>query len=237
MTVLSELRRQFGDSHYVYLGDTANVPYGTKSSAQVQRLAAACGVRLKERGVDCVVVACNTASSLALPEVREAVGAGTPVIGVIEAGVLAAQQALQSQPAGSPVLVLATKATVKSGLYGRLLRERGVKVHEQACPLLVPMIEEGWTDHPILCEAIEHYVRPYRNANPTGVVLLGCTHYPWIQSAVQRAMPGWMVVSSAETIAHVLQSAVGLKSARGPSTVDWIFTDPDAIPEFVLPLE
>jgi glutamate racemase len=181
-------------------------------------------------------VACNTASSLALPDIREAVGAGIPVIGVVEAGVLAAQHALQSQPSGAPVLVLATKATVKSGLYGRLLRERGVMVHEQACPLLVPMIEEGWTDHPILHQTIEEYVGPYRTSNESGVVLLGCTHYPWIQAAVQRAMPGWTVVNSAETIAHVLQSAVGLAATVGAAPVDWIFTDPDAIPGFVLPL-
>jgi glutamate racemase len=155
---------------------------------------------------------------------------------VVEPGVTAALAAIASHEAGSPVLVLATKATVKSGLYGRLLRERHSVVFEQACPLLVPMIEEGWTDHGVLHQTIEEYVGPYRRKHSGGVALLGCTHYPWIQAAVQRALPGWTVVNSAQAIAHVLQSSIRLQPSAGPAPVDWIFTDPDAIPGFVLPL-
>jgi glutamate racemase len=236
MSVLAELRRQFGSAHFVYLGDTANVPYGTKSSTQVKRLSAICGSTLRERGVECVVVACNTASSLALDEIREACGPAIPVIGVVEPGVSAALAAMAQYPASSPVLVLATKATVKSGLYGKLLREKHSLVFEQACPLLVPMIEEGWTDHPVLHHTIEEYVGTYRRRHSAGVALLGCTHYPWIQAAVQRALSGWTVVNSAQAIASVLQSSTGLQPASGAAPVDWIFTDPDAIPGFVLPL-
>ncbi|NDD90603.1 glutamate racemase [bacterium] len=241
MTVLSELRRRFGSTHFVYLGDTAHVPYGAKSPAQVRKFSAECSRTLRDRGISALVVACNTASSLALDQIRDVCGRGIQVLGVVEPGVSAALEALKQKPLGAPVLVLATKATVKSGLYGRLLREKGAMVFEQACPLLVPMIEEGWTDHPVLHQVIEEYVRSYRSSHLTGVALLGCTHYPWIQEAFQKALPGWTVVNSAQAIASALCKIVDSgnqpsgSQPEGPQ-VDWIFTDPEAVPEFVLPL-
>lgn len=236
MTVLSELRKQFGNSHFVYLGDTANVPYGTKSFAQVRKLSASCGAMLRDRGVDCLVVACNTASSVALEDIQRSCGSAIPVIGVVEPGASAALSALSVHSEGSPILILATRATVKTGVYGELLRESHSVVYEQACPLLVPMIEEGWTDHPVLHQTIEEYVGPYRRQYSSGVALLGCTHYPWIQAAFQRALAGWTVVNSAQAIATVLKKTMGIQPAPGSAQVDWIFTDPDAIPGFVLPL-
>jgi len=232
MTVLSELRQEFGAEEFVYLGDTANLPYGTKSAAQVKRLSADCALKLKAHGVSIVVVACNTASSLALDEIRDACGPEIRVIGVVEPGVSAAVEGLKSRVDSVPVLVLATRATIRSGLYGKLLREKASLIFEQACPLLVPIIEEGWTDHPILHQTIAEYVRVYREQHPVGVALLGCTHYPWIQSAVQSALPGWHVVNSAKAIVRALQQEAGLKTSSGNAPVKWIFTDPDAIPEF-----
>jgi glutamate racemase len=95
------------------------------------------------------------------------------------------------------------------------------------------MIEEGWTDHPVLHQTIQEYVREHRDQNQPGVALLGCTHYPWIQGAFEQALPGWRVVNSASAVARYLQQHEGVKPSQGPGKVEWIFTDPDAIPAFV----
>lgn len=236
MTVLSELRRAFGAQQFVYLGDTAHVPYGTKSPAQVIQLSVDCASLLKSKGVDAVVVACNTASSLALPEIQKTCGSSVRVIGMVEPGVKAAASAHQKMGVPrAPILVLATRATVKSGAYGSRLRALGLTVIEQACPLLVPMIEEGWTDHAVLHQTIAEYVKPHQEAHSVGVALLGCTHYPWIQDAFEKALPGWTAVNSASAVAEHLKAEGGLAPTSGPGQVEWIFTDPDAIPAFVSP--
>ena len=234
MTVLSELRKEFGSQKFIYLGDTAHVPYGTKSAAQVVKLSVDCASTLRERGVEALVVACNTASSLAITEIQQACGPAIRVVGMVDPGVKAAAAAHKKlgDPA-APVLVLATRATVKSGAYGSRLRGLGLKVIEQPCPLLVPMIEEGWTDHPVLHQTIEEYLRLHRLSHSRGVALLGCTHYPWIQSAFEKALPGWVVVNSASAVAEHLKTEGGLAGSVGLGEVEWIFTDPDAIPAFV----
>lgn len=236
ITVLTELRRQLRDSSFVYLGDTANVPYGPKSATQVQRLSADCAARLKKEGVDAVVVACNTASALALPAIQKVVGS-LPVHGVVEPGVestVAAVELLKRK--GAPVLVLATRATVRSRAYGTrleaILGPEGHPVIEQACPLLVPMIEEGWIDHPILHQTIAEYVGEHVRTHEPGVALLGCTHYPWIRDAFENALPGWQVVDSARAVADALGrqqfDGAGLRAGK----VEWIFTDPQSVPAF-----
>lgn len=233
ITVLTELRRRAPATDFVYLGDTANVPYGTKSPAQIERLSVACALRLKEHKVDAVVVACNTASSWALPAIRNVLGS-IPAIGMVEPGVEAALKALKNktQDKKAPLVVLATRATVKSGAYGTALRAlTSAPVHERACPLLVPMIEEGWVDHEILHRTIAEYVGEFAKMKQPGVALLGCTHYPWIQSAIERALPGWTVVNSAEAVAGFLKLAP-TRAEDQPGQVEWIFTDPSAIPAF-----
>lgn len=236
ITVLTELRRQLRDSSFVYLGDTANVPYGPKSAAQVERLSVDCATRLAQEGVDAVVVACNTASALALPAIQAVVG-GIPVHGVVEPGVESTVRALtQLGHPGAPVLVLATRATVRSRAYGTrleaLLGPQGYPILEQACPLLVPMIEEGWIDHPILHQTIAEYVGEHVKRHEPGVALLGCTHYPWIRRAFEQALPGWRVVDSAQAVAEALGKqrfdGAGLRAGK----VEWIFTDPQSVPEF-----
>ena len=105
---------------------------------------------------------------------------------------------------------------------------------EQACPLLVPMIEEGWIDHPILDQTIAEYVGMHCKTYPPGVALLGCTHYPWIQGAIERALPGWRVINSAQAVADALEAA-GIASNGGlgrAGSVQWVFTDPLAVPAF-----
>jgi glutamate racemase len=250
ITVLTELKKRFGFVDFVYLGDTAHVPYGTKSPSQIERLSLDCAKVLKSKGIDAFVVACNTASSWALTAIEELM-APLPVFGVVVPGVEAVLSTLGSwvqRNHNSAVLVLATKATVQSHAYGRLLRKRldqapefqknnQIPVLEQACPLLVPMIEEGWIDHPILHQTILEYVSPYVGSYEPGVALLGCTHYPWIHSAFEKAMPGWKVVNSAWAVAESLQRSELFQNHEklrlGPSgTLEWIFTDPEAVSAF-----
>lgn len=248
ITVLSELRRRFPEVEYVYFGDTAHVPYGPKSPAQIRQLAADCMKQLKKKRVDLVVVACNTASSWALPAMRKVMGT-IPVVGVVEPGVEAALQAVREAKSVLPILVLATRATVESHAYALLLRQKldeepsgfssSHTVIEKACSLLVPMIEEGWIDHPVLHETLKEYCGQYREKYSKGVALLGCTHYPWIHSAFEKALPGWVVVNSAKAIGDALAqnelakvSLAKKLDGRALGKVEWIFTDPEAVPEF-----
>ncbi len=242
ITVLEALRKVCVGADFVYLGDTAHVPYGTKSPEQIRTLSVACAKQLVTRDIDALVVACNTASSWALEPIREAVGPSLPVIGVVEPGVRAALAALPRPEA--PLLVLATRATVCSGAYPRAFEaeQPGVNQYlkEQACPLLVPMIEEGWTDHPILEATLKEYVGRY--SGQPGVALLGCTHYPWIQSLFERAMPGWVVVNPALQVAREVAERLSLPKVENPETdvsalrpqgnIEWWFTDLDAVPQF-----
>jgi glutamate racemase len=244
LTVLAELRKRFGFIDFVYLGDTAHVPYGTKSPAQIEKLSSQCAQILKEKKIQALVVACNTASSWALGAIEQVMGS-VPVFGTVAPGVEATVKALQEirktlKTAESTVLVLATRATVQSHAYEKSLRpaldqafaneSQKIQILEQACPLLVPMIEEGWIDHPILHQTIQEYVKSYLDQFPPGVALLGCTHYPWIHTAFQKAMPGWTVVNSACAIADSLK--IQTPQSQNPGKLDWIFTDPDAVPRF-----
>lgn len=239
MTVLAELRKKFPQAKFVYLGDTANVPYGTKSTAQVKKLSIGCAKILRERGVNAVVVACNTASSLAFEEIQNEF-VDTPVYGVLKPGVQAAMQALHKAPK-APVLILATKATIRSQGYVNALKQQNPKLRilEQACPLLVPMIEEGWVNHNILHQTIREYVKPHLKKHKTGVALLACTHYPWVVSAFQKALPRWQVINSAKAVAWSMQKdsvfqALQKKVPSEAPGIEWIFTDPDALPQFAM---
>jgi glutamate racemase len=238
ITVLRELRSVFPAVSYVYLGDTAHVPYGTKSQQQIERFSIECASRLREKQLDALVVACNTASSLALGTIRETM-APIPVFGVVEPGVTAVMEMLGSSNDGQPVLVLATPATIRSRAYGRLLREKigssQAGIIEQACPLLVPMIEEGWIDHPILHLTLAEYLAGHVRAHLAcpGIALLGCTHYPWIQAAFERALPGWKVINSAQAVTAAVARALPAIPRRGPpGPLEWIFTDPYSVPSF-----
>jgi glutamate racemase len=250
LTVLSKLRSAIPEASYFYYGDTANVPYGTKSPARVINLSLECADRLQEQNVDLVVIACNTASSLALEEVRARL-APVPVYGVVEPGAQAVIAALEKDPThkADPILVLATRSTVKSHAYAHALDKilhdgthtQKTTVFEQACPLLVNLIEEGWTDHPVLHLTLKEYVSAYYAKYPRGVALLGCTHYPWIEAAFQAALPGWTIVSSAQALSQSLRKELADRlpkgtpgAAFGPKygNVEWVFSDEDAVPAF-----
>lgn len=199
LTVLRALRRRLPCRDFAYLGDTARVPYGRKPPEMVRHFARGIAAFLCGLGVDHLVVACNTASAVALPELRER--CPVPVWGVIDAGVEAATRATRSGAVG----VIGTKATIASGSYQRRLEARGLRVWAQACPLLVHVVEEGLADS---AEA-ELLVRHYLGSRPEiDTLILGCTHYPLLRAVLQRAVgKGVTLVDSAEVTAEQVAAA------------------------------
>jgi glutamate racemase len=216
LTVLRELRRQLPEACYLYLGDTARLPYGSKSQATIARYAVESTRFLVEQGAQYLVIACNTASALALDQIRAAVP--VPVLGVIETG---AQAALQRSTTGD-VLVIATTATVASHAYTKALAINGLRAYEKACPLLVPLVEEGWTTHPVTREVLSIYLAELASeAAAAGLkpdsLVLGCTHYPLIRKEIESLVPpGLSVIDSAEVTASFVVKA--LKSEDLPGT-------------------
>jgi len=205
LTVVSALRRRLPCEEVLYLGDTARLPYGTKSESTVTRYTQRNIEVLLGRGVKAVVVACNTASALALPHLSFAV----PVWGVVEPG--AARAARLS---AGRVGVIATESTVLSDAYGRALRRLrpGLAVASQPCPLLVPLVEEGWLDDPVTEQVAARYLAPLL-AQRIDTLVLGCTHYPLLVPLLRRLTgPGVELVDSAEAVAVEVESGL---AARG----------------------
>ncbi|MGC9224287.1 MAG: glutamate racemase [Terracidiphilus sp.] len=203
LTVLRALIERLPGARFAFLGDTARLPYGSKSRRTIARYAAESAQFLvREQGAEFLVIACNTASALALDAIQDAVP--VPVLGVIEPGAIAAREASTT----GDVLVIATEATVHSHAYAAACRARGLCAIEKACPLLVPLVEEGWTDHPVTAEVIEIYLNELRaEAAAAGMnqdaLVLGCTHYPLLRPLIERAVrPGVKVIDSAEAAAE-----------------------------------
>jgi glutamate racemase len=201
LTVLKELVALIPNADYLYFGDTARLPYGSKSAETVARYAVGATQYLQEQGAEMLVIACNTATALALPEVRRA--SSVPVEGVVEPG--AERAAAESQ--GKRVVVIGTEATVSSHAYLRALEARGVQAREKACPLLVPLVEEGWIDHPVTEQVSRIYLQEafadgFESAD---VLVLGCTHYPLIKGVLRHVAPAHVsIVDSAASTAHVV---------------------------------
>ncbi len=208
LTVLRALVQRLPGARFAFLGDTARLPYGSKSRRTIARYAAQSAQFLvREQGAEFLVIACNTASALALDAIQESVS--VPVLGVIQPGAAAARAASRT----GDVLVVATEATVHSHAYTAACQALGLRVIEKACPLLVPLVEEGWTDHPITEEVIDIYLNELRaeaatRAMTPDTLVLGCTHYPLLRSLFEGAVrPGARVIDSAEAVA---QAAVDL---------------------------
>lgn len=214
LTVLRQLVRHIPAAQYYYFGDTARLPYGSKSAETVARFAIQAAHFLEERGIDMLVVACNTATALALPAIREAVG--VPVEGVVEPGAAAAAAATHR----NNVVVIATEATIRSHAYQHALEGRHVRVREKACPLLVPLIEEGWIDHPVTERVAHEYLDEFFGDYESGpdALVLGCTHYPLIKHILRSVAP-WRVkiVDSAESTARVVAKNLGVASTAAGS--------------------
>lgn len=223
LTVLRELLQVVPGAHFVYLGDTARLPYGAKSHTTVARYAVESARFLEQRGAEMLVIACNTASALALDEIRAAVR--VPVVGVIEPGALAAANAAArrreshdtNEGDGEEVLVLATAATVQSHAYRAACAEVGLRAVEKACPLLVPLVEEGWTEHPVTDEVLRIYLREALAESSPSAVVLGCTHYPLIAPQIERTLRGLgsnaEIVDSARATAHAVARELSARRA------------------------
>jgi glutamate racemase len=183
LTVLRQLLPLLPGTRSLYLGDTARLPYGSKSRETISRYALSSAHFLVEQGADLLVVACNTATALALDDLQRDLP--IPVLGVIQPGAAAA---IAHRPDAS-VLVLATPATVQSHAYLHALQRLGLRAYEMPCPLRVPLVEEGWTDHPVTDEVLRIYLDQALTAAPdTNTLLLGCTHYPLLEPALRRAL-------------------------------------------------
>src|SRR5437868_15366529 len=181
LTVVKALCDLLPNEDIYYLGDTARVPYGPKSPETVQRYALELADMLVRKNAKALVVACNTVSSVALPLLAEKFP--VPVIGVIEPGARAALQATRNRHVG----VIGTRATIRSGAYEKALRasDNKVRVSSRACPLLVPLIEEGLLDDEVTDRMIMRYLQPLV-ADDIDTLVLGCTHYPLLASAIAR---------------------------------------------------
>lgn len=200
LTVVRALRRALPGTRLVYLGDTARVPYGIRSVATVRDYAREAAEFLSAERVDGIVVACNTASATAL-DVFGDVFRG-PVLGMVEPGVAAALEATR----GGPIGVIGTPATIRSDAYGQRLRAArpGVPVVSVACPLFVPLAEEGWVEGDVPRLAAERYLAPLREAG-VDTLVLGCTHYPLLRATIAEVMgPRVALVDSGEAAAQAI---------------------------------
>jgi glutamate racemase len=262
LTVLRALLPLLPNANYIYLGDTARLPYGSKSRETIARYAVSSAKFLHEQGAELLVIACNTATALALEDIQRALP--IPVIGVVEPGAQSASQ-LQSLSQGSSfrperseveksaslpllaesqqdhlsrvphvrdslivanlekisppahVLVLATAATVQSHAYTHALNALGLEAYEKACPLLVPLVEEGWTNHPVTDEVLRVYLTEALTAAPAAqTLLLGCTHYPLLEPAIRRTLATLNhplhIIDSAQATAHAVAAHPALAS-------------------------
>ena len=186
LTVYRALHERLPNERFIYLGDTARVPYGTKSLATVERYAIENSLFLASRGIKMLVVACNTASALALPAIRKAVG--LDVVGVIGPGGRKAVEITKGRQ-HPRIGVIATEATVASNAYLEAIRRasRSAEVIQSACPLFVPLAEEGWTSEPETFSIARRYLSKIAAASPD-VLVLGCTHYPILRDVIQQTV-------------------------------------------------
>ena len=222
LTVLKALAAELPNEHFVYLGDTARLPYGTKSPETVARYALQAAEALSEYGVKCLVIACNTASSVGLPAVRAHIR-GVPIIGVIEPGAEAACAASKS----GHIAVIATEGTVRGGAYQEaILRLRsGARVIAQPTQLFVALAEEGLHQGPIAESIARHYLEPMFRvpAEPApfrhpDTLVLGCTHFPMLAAAIRVAIgPDIKIVDSAATTAKAVRETLERESLTRPS--------------------
>jgi glutamate racemase len=208
LTVLRALREHLPNEHFLYLGDTARLPYGTKSEQSVTRYSLQAADFLVRRGIKYLVVACNTASSVALEPLR-ARYAPLPVIGVIEPGAEAACEASRTRE----IAVIATEGTIRGGAYQREIarRDSSAVVVSQACSLFVALAEEGWTSGPIVEAVARRYLAALFEEHPAiDTLLLGCTHFPVLADALRAVVrSGIRLVDSAQTTALALRQALG----------------------------
>lgn len=214
LTVLRALVNRIPDANYLYFGDTARLPYGSKSASTVAHYAVGAVHYLQEQGAEFLVIACNSATALAFDEIRAASKVG--VVGVVEPGANAASSASRTHN----VVVIGTDATVSSHAYRRALEARSVVVKEKACPLFVPLVEEGWIDHPVTEQVARIYLEEAfsDDARDADVLVLGCTHYPLLKPVLRRIAPPHVeIVDSAESTALEVANQLQMHPLVSPS--------------------
>jgi glutamate racemase len=213
LTVYRALHERLPNEHFVYLGDTARVPYGTKSLSTVERYAIENAKFLEAHGIKLLVVACNTASALALPAIRKAVS--VTVVGVIEPGARAAVEVAASKRIG----VIATEATVQSAAYTDAISKinSSIEVTERACPLFVPLAEEGWAETDVARAVAEQYLGELKRKDIAALVL-GCTHYPILRELISESIGRDVaLIDSGEAAAREVQSLLESMQLLAPA--------------------
>ena len=214
LTVVKALRDLLPAENISYLGDTARVPYGNKSAETVERYSLELAEMLIQEDAKVIVVACNTVSSVSIPRLRATVS--VPVIGVIEPGAQAAIAITKNRHVG----VIGTRATIRSAAYENALRALNihVRVSSQACPLLVPLIEEGLLEDKLTDQAIARYLEPLISAG-IDTLVLGCTHYPLLVPALSRAAgTNVQIVDSAQNCARAVRNLLERQSLSAPGS-------------------
>lgn len=210
LTVMSELIKALPTEDVIYFGDTARLPYGGKSRETIVRYSIESAIFLIEKGVKVIVVACNTATSQALEKLQQIFG--LPVIGVIDPGV---SQALQATKNGK-IAVLGTRGTIQSGAYEKaiLQKDATATVVSIACPLFVPLVEEGCLDHPAARLIVQEYLKPLKGQN-IDTILLGCTHYPLLKDMIRAEMGDEIaIVDSASCCAEAVSDVIAEKKLQ-----------------------
>jgi glutamate racemase len=216
LTVYRALHERLPNERFVYLGDTARVPYGTKSLATVERYAVENSRFLEAHGIKLLVVACNTASALALPAIRRAVG--VEVVGVIEPGSREAVDVARGRRIG----VIATEATVQSRAYSRTIAimDSAAEVIERACPLFVSLAEEGWADTDVARAVAREYLDDL-NTPPISALVLGCTHYPILRNVITETLGSSVrLIDSGEATAGVVESILKISGLSHDDSSD-----------------
>lgn len=205
LTVLNAIRELLPNEDLLYLGDTARVPYGTKSRASVVNYALQASHYLYHQGIKLLVIACNTATAAALTSLQQHYHP-VPVIGVIEPGAMTAANMTQNGHVG----VIATESTIQSKAYEHALHRHNpsLTISSQACPLFVPLVEEGWLNGPVVEQIITHYLQPIfqHPDNTPDCLVLGCTHFPLLRKAIQNVIGEKVtIIDSAHTTADLVQ--------------------------------
>ncbi|HET9843448.1 MAG TPA: glutamate racemase [Gammaproteobacteria bacterium] len=225
LTVLRELVKMCPNENFMYLGDTARLPYGTKSKETVIQYALSAAKILLEHNIKCLIVACNTASSVALPALQKAFP-HIPVFGVIEPGAKACCEHRQS----GKIVVLATESTTRWHAYQKAIHQLNpsLEVIEWACPLFVPLVEEGWTSGPLVKEIVKEVLAPILNM-PMEMLVLGCTHYPILKDVIAEVIPNTTIIDSASTTAQELLQLLKVNKLENNSpqrgTLQFMATD------------
>ncbi len=205
LTVFKEIRRLLPGEDLIYFGDTARVPYGTKSPETIKKFAVEIADYFRELKVKAVVVACNTVSSLALEEVKK--HCGVPVIGVIKPGAIEAASGCVK----GKIAVIGTQATISSKSYEKELKSinPSFKIISKPCPLFVPLVEEGWAGKKVSYDVAKEYLSEIKKEAPEALIL-GCTHYPMLLKEISAVLPGVKIINSAQSVAKFLLDELSL---------------------------